>query len=45
MPMNQNRAGLMYLKNKFTRISDAKSKERVFGGPQERELMQDQTFL
>jgi len=43
--MDQNRAGLMYLKNKFTRISDAKIKEGVFGGPQERELMQDQTFL
>ena len=45
MAMDQNRAGLMYLKNKFTGISDAKIKEGVFGGPQERELMQDPTVL
>jgi len=45
MAMDQNRAGLIYLKNNFTRISDAKIKEEVFGGPQERELMQDQTVL
>jgi len=29
----------MYLKNKFPRISDAKIKEGVFGGPQIRELI------
>jgi hypothetical protein len=36
---DKNTAGFMYLKNKFPRISDAKIKEGVFGGPQIRELI------
>jgi hypothetical protein len=39
--MDQNSAGFRYLKNKFPRISDAKSKEGAFVGPQIRELLQD----
>jgi len=39
--MDQNKAGLMYLKNKSPRISDNKIKEGVFFGPQIRELIQD----
>ena len=42
--MDQNRAGFMYLKNKFPRISDYKIKEGVFFGPQIRELIQDVKF-
>ena len=34
----------MYLKNKFTRINDAKIKESVFVGPQIRELIQDKNL-
>jgi len=36
---DKNTAGFMYLKNKFPRISDAKIKEGVFGGPQIRDLI------
>ena len=39
--MDQNSSGLMYLKNKLPRISDAKIKEGVRVGPQIRELIQD----
>jgi hypothetical protein len=42
--MDQNGAELMYLKNKFPRISDAKIKEGIFVGPQIRELIQDVKF-
>jgi len=38
--MDQNGAGLTYLKNKSPRISDTKIKEGVFFGPQIRELIQ-----
>ena len=39
--MDYNGAGFMYLTDKFPRISDAKIKDRVFLGPQIRELIQD----
>jgi hypothetical protein len=42
--MDQNSAGFMYLKNRFIRISDAKTKEGVFVGSQIRYLMQDTKF-
>jgi hypothetical protein len=42
--MYQNSAGLIYLKNKFSRISDAEIKEGVFVGCQIRELIQDVKF-
>jgi len=38
--MDQNSAGLMYLKNKSPRISDTKIKKGAFFGSQIRELMQ-----
>ena len=38
--MDQNSTGLMYLKDKVPRISDATIKEGVFVGPQIRELIQ-----
>ena len=34
--MHQNNAGFMYMKNKFSRINDAKIKEGVFVGCQKR---------
>jgi hypothetical protein len=40
-PMNQSRAGFMYLYNKIHKISDAKIKERVFVVPQIMELIHD----
>ena len=36
--MDQNSAGIVYLKNDFSRISDAKIKLWLFVGPQIREL-------
>jgi hypothetical protein len=36
--------GFLYLQRKFARISDAKIKERIFIGPQIRELMKNQDF-
>jgi hypothetical protein len=42
--MDHNGAGFMYLTDKFPRISDAKIKDRVFVGPQIRELIQDVKF-
>jgi hypothetical protein len=42
--IDQNGAGFAYLKETFTRISDAKIKEGIFVGPQIRELMQDAKF-
>ena len=39
--MDQNSPGLMYLKNKLPRISDANIKEGVWVGPQMTELIQD----
>jgi hypothetical protein len=41
---DQNGAGFAYLKETFPRISDAKTKEGIFVGPQIRELMQDANF-
>jgi hypothetical protein len=34
----------MYLKHKFSRLSDAKIKEGIFVGPQIRELIKDKQF-
>ena len=42
--MDYNGSGFMYLTHKFPRISDAKIKDRVFLGPQIRELKQDVKF-
>ena len=42
--MYQNSAGFIYLKNKFSRISDVEIKEGVFVGCQIRELIQDVKF-
>jgi len=42
--MDQNSAGLTYLKNKFPRISDAKNQRRVFAGPQMTGRIQDIKF-
>ena len=42
--MCQNSTGFMYLKNKFSRISDTKIKEGVFVGLQISELIQDIKF-
>jgi hypothetical protein len=42
--IDQNGAGFAYLKETFPRISDAKTKEGIFVGPQIRELMQDAKF-
>jgi len=39
--MNQNRPGFIYLKNTFSRKSDAKTKSGVFVGPEIRELTHD----
>ena len=36
--MDQNSAGIVYLKNDFSRISDAKIELRLLVGPQIREL-------
>jgi len=42
--MDQNSVGLMYFKNTFSRIGDAKTKEGVFVGPQVTELIQNVKF-
>jgi hypothetical protein len=42
--MDQNGTAFMYLKNKFARARDAKIKEKVFVGPQIRELITDVIF-
>jgi hypothetical protein len=42
--VDQKRAGVIYLKNRFPEIRDAKIKEEVFVGPQISELMQDVKF-
>jgi hypothetical protein len=42
--MDQNSAGVMYLKVSFLGKSDAKIKEGAFVGPRIRELIQDVTF-
>jgi hypothetical protein len=42
--MDHNGAGFMYLTDKFSRVSDAKIKDRVFVGPQIREFIQDVKF-
>jgi len=42
--MDQNGAAFMYLKNKFPGTRDAKIKEKVFVGPQIRELIKDVIF-
>jgi len=42
--MDHNGAGFMYLTNKFPRKSDAEIKDRVFVGPQIRDLTQDVKF-
>jgi len=36
--------GFEYVRNKFPNVSDAKIKEGVFIGPQNKELMQDKQF-
>jgi hypothetical protein len=42
--MDQNNVVLMYFRNTFPRISDAKTKEGEFVGPQVRELTQNVKF-
>jgi hypothetical protein len=42
--MNQNGSRLLNLKQKLPWISKAKIKERIFVGPQIREIMTDHTF-
>ncbi|UYV84034.1 hypothetical protein LAZ67_X000929 [Cordylochernes scorpioides] len=42
--MDRNASGFAYLKQKFSRISEAKIKEGIFVGPQIRELQQDGNF-
>jgi hypothetical protein len=42
--MDQNSAGITYLKNRFPEINDAKIKEQVFVGSQTGELIQDVKF-
>jgi hypothetical protein len=42
--MDHNGTGFMYLTDKFSRISDAKIKDRVFVGLQIREFIQDVKF-
>jgi hypothetical protein len=44
MAMDHISSEVMYLKNTFPRISDAKIKEGVIVGPQIRELSQDVKF-
>ena len=39
--MDQNSAGIMYLKNTFPTISDVKIKEGVFVGPLTRDFIQN----
>jgi hypothetical protein len=42
--MDKNGTGFMYLKHKFLRLNDAKIKERIFVGPEMRELIKDEQF-
>jgi hypothetical protein len=42
--MDRNGVGFMYLKHKFSTLSDAKVKEGIFVGPQIRELIKDEQF-
>ena len=42
--MDKTGRGFEYARNKFPNVSDAKIKERIFIGPQIRELMQDKQF-
>jgi hypothetical protein len=42
--MDKTGRGFEYVKNKFSNVSDARRKERIFIGPQIRELMQDKKF-
>jgi hypothetical protein len=40
--MNQEEAAFTYLREKFSRLSEAKLKEAIFIGPQIRDLIQDE---
>jgi hypothetical protein len=40
--MDQHGAGILYLKNTFPRVSDAKIKDGIFVGPHIRELINDE---
>jgi hypothetical protein len=42
--MGKTGRGFEYVRNKFPNVSDAKIKEGIFIGPQNRELMQDKQF-
>ena len=42
--LNKTKAGFQYLYEKISRLSEAKIKERVFVGPQTRELLRDDNF-
>jgi len=42
--MDKTGRGLEYLRNKFLNVSDPKTKEGVYIGPQIRELRQDKPF-
>ena len=42
--MNQEEAAFTYLWEKFPRLSEAKSKESVFIGPQIRDIIKDEFF-
>jgi len=42
--MNQEEAAFNYIREKFPRLSGAKSKEGVFIGPQIRDLIEDEYF-
>jgi len=42
--MDKTGRGLEYMRNKFPNVSDAKIKEGIFIGPENRELMQGKQF-
>ena len=42
--MDKTRLAFQYIRDKFSRISEAKVKEGVFVGPQIRELLEDSAF-
>ena len=42
--LNVNNPSFLYLKSKFTKLSDAKIKEGIFVGPQIRQLLTDEKF-
>ena len=42
--MNKDGSGFKFLKEKFSRISNAKMNEEIFVGPQIREIMNDTHF-